>query len=160
MALKRLRRLITVVLAVGAVIALVASASAGRAWCRADPVFTIDGDVVDIQVASSLEMYGAATGPIQMVVTVQEGADAEMHLSDFGFGYGYDIQIIEDASMDAGDNPVVAVFAPASDSSLPVTVHGARVGDILSGLFGSSVDLLWVGDASGQANEWIKLEVR
>jgi hypothetical protein len=147
-------------LALVAVFAVVTSASAGRAWCRADPVLIVDGDVVDIQVSSSLEMFGSATGPIQMVVKVERGTRANVLLQDFGFGYGYNIKIETVRSLERGVLAQVEIFAPARDSSLPVTVHGTHIStNVLGFLFGQQ-RLLWFGNASGSANQWITLQVR
>lgn len=153
-------KLLTIALAVCAALMLVTSASAGRAWCRADPVLVINGDVVDIQVASSLAMYQSATGPIEMVITVPNGTNANVLLSDFGFGYGYDIKIIKVKSLKSKKALAeVLVRAPAADSSLPVTVHGTRVGTNLSRLLSGKLNILWLGQSSGSANEWIELVV-
>lgn len=157
---KRLTRVLSTVLALVAVFAVVTSASAGRAWCRADPVLIVNGDVVDIQVASSLQMFGSATGPIEMVVYVERGTRANVILEDFGFGYGYDTRIEEVRKLDRGVRARVEVRAPATDSALPVAVHGTRVGSNISWLFSGQLDLLWLDSAEGSANEWIVLNVR
>lgn len=154
-------KLLTSALAICAALLLVTSASAGRAWCRADPVVVINGDVVDIQVSSSLAMYQSATGPIEMVIKVPKGTKANVLLSDFGFGYGYDIKIEKVSSLKTKKaRAEVAVRAPASDSSLPVTVHGTRVGTNLSWLFSGKLNILWLGQSHGSANEWIELVVK
>lgn len=157
---KTLARSLSTIIALVAILAVVTSASAGRAWCRADPVLIINGDVVDIQVSSSLKMYSSATGPIDMVVYVERGTRANVILQDFGFGYGYDIRIETVRNLDRGVRARVEMNAPAEDSSLPVAVHGTRVGTGLSGLFGGRLDLLWLGTAEGSANEWVVLDVR
>jgi len=160
MRFKRKISLLSPLLALVAVLVLVTSASAGRAWCRADPVLMLDGDVVDIQVSSSLAMYRSAAGPIEMVVTVPNNVRANVLLQDFGFGRGYDVEIVRSDALDPGVRARVALRAPASDSTLPVTVHGSRVSLSLSGLFGRNFNVLWVDDAKGGANEWIVLDVR
>ena len=153
-------KLLTMALAICAALVLVTSGTAGRAWCRADPVLIINGDVVDIQASSSLEMYQSATGPIQMVVRVPKGTNANVLLNDFGFGYGYDIKIEKVKSLKSKKaRAEVALFAPATDSTLPVGVHGIRVGTNLSWLFKGKLDLLWIGQSHGSANEWIELVV-
>lgn len=72
-----------------ALLVLAVPASAGRAWCRADPIMTIDGELVDVYVSSDLQMFFSANGPIQMVVTVPEGVQANIILHDLGFLRGY-----------------------------------------------------------------------
>ncbi|MEZ4523877.1 MAG: hypothetical protein R3A46_19910 [Thermomicrobiales bacterium] len=120
----------------------------------------VDGDVVDIQVASSLEMFRSATGPIEMVVYVERGTRANVILEDFGFGYGYDTRVEHVRKLDRGVRARIEVRAPATDSSLPVTVHATRVGSNLSWLFSGQLDLLLLDSAKGNANEWIVLDIR
>jgi len=153
-------RMLTTAIALIAVFAVVTSASAGRAWCRADPVLLIDGEVVDIQVSSSLEMYDSATGPIQMVVKVERGTRANVVLEDFGFGHGYDIKIETVNRLKRGVLAEVQIYAPADDSSLPVGVHGLRVTTNVFGFLFGQQTLLWIDNAYGSANQWITLQVK
>ncbi len=153
-------RLMTTAIAFVAVLAVVTSASAGRAWCRADPVLIVNGDVIDIQVSSQLEMYSSATGPIEMVVRVERGTRANVVLQDFGFGRGYDVEVEYVRNMKRGVLAEVHLRAPADDSSLPVTVHGARVTTKLGGVLFGGNSLVWLDDGSGTANQWIVLEVK
>lgn len=141
-----------------AVVMVTAPASAGRAWCRADPILIVDDQVIDIQVASSLEMYGSATGPIKLVVTVPRDTNAFFVLNDLGFLRGYETEI-KHRRRDRG--PIkVEVLAPAQDSSLPVSVHATTVSlDLFGVLFGRE-RLLTLDSADGQANEWVTLKLR
>lgn len=128
-------------------------ASAGKTWCRTDPILIVDGQVVDIQVASDLSMLTSANGPIQMVVTVPADSNANVVLQDLGFGRGYEITINYSDALEDTVVAEVAIYAPADDGALPVTVYGTR----LSLLF--PLLNLWTGEASGSANEWITLEI-
>lgn len=154
------RRLFAVMAALIALLVVIAPTSAGRAWCRADPVLLINGDVVDIQVGSSPEMSGAATGPIEMVVSVPRGTRANVVLNDFGFGRGYSIKTEQVDGLPKGVRASVAVRAPASNGDLPVSVYGTRVSVDVAGLLKLRPNLLWAGQAQGSANGWVVLEVR
>ncbi len=155
-----LRRLASLSLACIAIIAIVTAGSAGKAWCRADPVLIIGKDVVDIQVASNLKMYQSATGPIELVVKVRPGTKARVVLNDFGFGHGYNIRIEEDPSVPAGLRARAVIYAPASDGSLPVSVVGTRATVNLVGLLKLRPNILWTGQANGNANQWVTLDIR
>ncbi|HEY7031338.1 MAG TPA: hypothetical protein VH482_08435 [Thermomicrobiales bacterium] len=131
------------------------AASAGRSWCRVDPVVMIDGQLADVFVASDLKMLLTSTGPIKMTISIPEGSQGWVVLTDLGFAKGYDIDFVETSSLQRHGRrtPVtVDVYAPAKDGSLPVTVTfaprtlGSSLGDIL---FGMSAD--------GHANEWVTL---
>lgn len=154
----RWRRVLAIFGALSAVVILTASVSAGRAWCRADPIVVINGSVVDIQVGSTLEMYKSATGPIEMVVTVPHGSHAFVLLEDFGFGKGYNTKVVK-GNVPNGARAVVAVYAPAANSSLPVSVHGLRVTVDLWGLLRLRPNILWAGSMQGSANSWITMPV-
>ena len=45
-------------------------ASAGRGWCRADPLFKIGNYVFDVVVSSDLAMLTSANGPVKLTVTM------------------------------------------------------------------------------------------
>jgi hypothetical protein len=145
-------------MAAGAVLAGagINAASAGRSWCRVDPVVMIDGQLADIFVSSSLKMLlGQATGPIKMHVYIPEGSSAWGVLMDLGFGRGYDIDFIEtsDLQREKYHTPVIVeVYAPAKDSSLPVSVTFAP-----RSLGSSLKDILFGTSADGYANEWVRL---
>jgi hypothetical protein len=131
------------------------SASAGRSWCRVDPVVIVDGQLADIFVGSNLKMLLSATGPIEMRISIPEGSNGGVVLTDLGFGRGYDIDFVETSALvrSGGRTPVIVeVHAPAKDSTLPVSVTfaprslGSSLGDILFGM-----------NADGTANDWITL---
>lgn len=132
------------------------AASAGRSWCRVDPVVMIDGQLADVFVSSDLKMLlGQATGPIKMKVSIPTGSNGWLVLADLGFGRGYDFSFVETSSLKRanGRTPVIIeVYAPAKDSSLPVTVTFAPR------TLGSSLqDILFGMSASGNANQWVRL---
>jgi len=125
-------------------------ASAGRAWCRTDPLFLIDGHVVDVLVAGPLLASLQVTGPTKVVVTVPEGVHALHLLSDLGFGRGYRVSIIRSSDMkvtNAGAEIQVDVYVPAR-RSIPIAVDIAK--DILGILSPTS--------AYGNSNQWITVK--
>ena len=133
----------------------VRAASAGRSWCRVDPVVSIDGQLADIFIASDVMMLLKATGPVKIKISIPQGSNGWVVLTDLGFGRGYDISFVQTADLvrSNGRTPVkVDVYAPAKDSSLPVVVTfaprslGSSLGDILFGM-----------SANGNANSWVTL---
>jgi hypothetical protein len=134
----------------------VSSASAGIAWCRSDPVVVIDGQLADIFVASDLAMQFKATGPLQLVIALPPSSTGSVVLSDTGFGlHGYDVRFVTDASLTRTNRHTqvrVAVYAPATDSTLPVQVTFAPR-DLTAGL----TAILFGTSANGFANNWVSL---
>lgn len=155
----RTSRLIALLGVFLATLMLAAPASAGG-WCRGDPLFTIGNDIVDVQVGSSLEMYQAASGPIEMVVTVRPGTTARVLLRDAGFGRGYDISFVESDALAAGTRALVAVRAPAGGASLPVSVHATRLTVDIAGLLSLRPNIAWIGSAQAASDQWVVLHVR
>lgn len=147
-------------LAAGAAGALIAgagieSASAGRAWCRFDPVVMIDGQLADIFVGSTLTMLLKSSGPIKMEITIPQESKGWVVLTDLGFGRGYDIDFIKSSELRKSRREtevIIDVYAPAKDSSLPVSVTFAP-----RSLGSSLTDILFGTSADGSANEWIRL---
>jgi hypothetical protein len=129
-------------------------AAAGRGWCRADPVIVVDGQAADVFISSDLKMLFSATGPIQMVVEIPNGSKGSLILNDFGYGYGYRISFVQASDLVRGGHTQVRIraYAPAHDSSLPVSIIFAprSLGlGLLPVLFGVSAD--------GAANSWVTL---
>ena len=139
----------------GAALALPAAfaargAGAQRAWCRADPLLRIAGQEAHVYVASYVEMRAAATGKIRLVVTIPDRVEAKLLdvLADFGEGYDVDFARSRDLRAASGRVPVrVAVYAPASDGTLPVLVDFVPVGS----------GPLAPASAAGTANAWLTL---
>jgi hypothetical protein len=133
-------------------------ASAGRGWCKADPVIMVDGQLADVFVGSSLDMLLKATGPIKVEILMPTGSKGAVVLTDLGFGHGYDIVFTQTSTLTrtATHTQVrVRVYAPATSSSLPVTVTFAPrtlSSSLTSILFGSSTD--------GVANSWVSLTTK
>ncbi len=156
---RRFSRRTYAAMAAGAVLAGagINAASAGRSWCRVDPLVKIDNQLADIFIGSQLKMLlGQATGPIKIRISIPEESKGLVLLTDIvGFGKGYDIDFIKTAELKRGEgrSPVIIdVYAPAKDSSLPVTVTFAP-----RTLDSSLKEILFGMSADGYANEWVRL---
>jgi hypothetical protein len=124
----------------------------GISWCQSDPVLKINGQVVDVRVSSVTEMKSLATGPIQLVVTVPTGTSTELLAADQGFGYGYRVSFVQSDRLlkkAVGAEVQLAVYAPASDGSLPVKV-GFRP-------LSANGEFTLAASAIGTANTWVSL---
>ena len=129
---------------------LVEPAAAARGWCRADPLLEIGGQFVHVYISSTTSMLSAATDKIVLQVTVPRGVRAKLEDILADFGEGYRVRFSESAMLtrNNGNIPVkIAVFAPATDSTLPVVIEFAPVGD----------GPLVAASAQGTANTWISL---
>jgi hypothetical protein len=117
-----MRRLLVAASIAGlALLVLALPAAAARTWCRTDPLFSVDGKLYRVEVASYPEISASATGPIRVVLSVPSGSDARVLEADNGFGDGYAVSIEYVAGLKARKIGV-AVFVPARDGGLPVRV--------------------------------------
>ena len=134
------------------------SANAARGWCRMDPVIMVDGQLADVFVGSSLDMLLKASGPIKMEILIPTGSRGSVVLTDLGFGYGYNIAFKQTSTLKrtATHTQVkVRVYAPATSSTLPVTVTFAPrslSSSLTSIVFGTSVN--------GLSNQWVSLTTK
>lgn len=146
-----MKRLVAgLLLVVLALVLSAAPASAGKGWCRTDPVFVIDNRLVSVLVAGQLTALLHVTGPTQVVLTVPEGVAAQHLLSDLGFLRGVIVSIQRSADLAATSDSVavhVAVFVPAR-ANIPIWV------DVGVGVIG----ILRPESVQGTANTWITLE--
>jgi hypothetical protein len=96
-------------------------------WCRADPVFKIEDQILHVDVASDPLIFASTTGPIKVKIKVPQGTRVGTIALDPGFGLGYDIDIIKVSTWDdpGPDDPTrvdVLVLVPNSGDRLPVQV--------------------------------------
>src|SRR5829696_3194893 len=116
------RRAIVVMLSVILVLLGSEPVAAGKKWCRADPLVAINGHIVDISVYSYVEMQSSAKGPVQIVVTLPTSIKGWVLAMDQGFGHGYTVRFATSSKLRVTKNAIqvqVAVYAPATDGSLP-----------------------------------------
>ena len=125
-------------------------AAAGRAWCRTDPLVSIDGELADIFVVGPITALLDVTGPNEIVVTVPEGVRTRLILNDLGFGRGNKVTFKESDRLQvirSGVEVQVDVRVPARDDDMPIRVEfGPRI-----------LGILWPAEAKGTANEWMTL---
>jgi hypothetical protein len=147
---ERLKKLTTgILLALLALTLTALPASAGRAWCRADPIFIVDGRLVDVMIAGPPLALLHVTGPTKVTVTVPDGVQATHVLSDLGFGRGYQVVIKSSNELQVtpeGTQIRVEVYVPAR-TSFPIRV------DAGVGLLG----VLTPASVEGMANSWVTL---
>ena len=142
---------VSLLLGVLALLLISAPASAGRAWCRSDPVVIINGSIADVFISSSLLAPLQVTGPTQVVITLPENASI-LAISDLGFLHGEVVTVKRSSALHVtaqGVEFMIDVYVPAKNTALPVTV------DFAPRILG----ILWPASASGTSNQWIHLAV-
>jgi hypothetical protein len=145
-----LRLLGGVALAAVPALRLTGEAAAGRSWCRADPVLRIGSQTAHVYITSSIAMLKSATDKIRLTVTLPRGVEGKLIDILADFDEGYDVRFTTSSALIAagGKIPVqLAVYCPARDGTLPVTVEFVTVG----------TGPLVSGSAAGTANTWISL---
>lgn len=147
------RFVVSPLIALFALLILITPVSAGRSWCRTDPVIQVDGDLADIFVSGPPEAPLLVTGPTEIVVTVPIGVDTRLIVADLGFGKGQVVSFQKSSELHrtpTGIEIEVAIFVPAVDSDMPVRVEFApRILGVLS-----------PDSAEGTANSWVILKTR
>jgi hypothetical protein len=126
-------------------------AYAGIGWCKSDPVVAIDGELAEIVVSAPVDAPLVVTGPTQVVVTLPDGVDGALLVTDLGFGQGYEVAFAHSKGLKVTDQGIqvwIAIYVPATDSAMPVQVEFAP----------GVVGLLAPASAMGTANAWIKLK--
>ncbi len=61
---------------------------AGRLWCKADPVVTLDGRIVSISLAIPLEYLLLVDGPTIIEITTPPEVERQVIVNDVGFLHG------------------------------------------------------------------------
>ena len=120
-------------------------------WCRSDPLFQVDDNLVDVTVASDIAMLIQASGPVRLVLTVPSTSSVTLLFADRGFGYGYDISYETSPSFgksSKGPRISAAVYAPATRDVLPVRVYYSTLTLDNKLLFRSTT-------VDGESNAWI-----
>jgi len=98
---------------------LAGEASAGRSWCRYDPVIRVAGRVANVYVSTYVDAVVEATGATIVYVAVPPGAGGEVLDADPGFGHGYDVRFVERSELKATSKGVdiqVGAYVPAADT--------------------------------------------
>lgn len=85
---------------------------AGRLWCKADPIVTLDNRIVSISLAIPLEYLLLVDGPTIIEITTPPSVDRRLIVNDIGFLHG-SIVIFKD-----GDGVV-------RDGQIPVEIRAS-----------------------------------
>ena len=102
---------------------------AGRLWCKADPVVSIDDRIVSISLAIPLEYLLLVDGPTIIEITVPESVDRLVVVNDVGFLRGSIITFKHGGVVQDGQIPVRieasvsindAALAPSEDVPLEI----------------------------------------
>src|SRR4051812_41295843 len=72
-------------------LAVTSKAEAGRAWCRLDPTFMVDGYRGNVYVSGLIDRKYDVTGPTDLIFTVPVGVTSQLVDADQGFGKGYNV---------------------------------------------------------------------
>lgn len=149
----RVIMLAAVIALLGSLVGGIGSASAGRAWCRTDPILIIDGRIADIFVLGPLTAPLKVTGPTKINIYVPQDAGLVLAIPDLGFLHGTDMQIIRTPTLQKtpdGKVPLkIEVYVPARDTNMPVAVEFAP----------HILGILKPVRVEATANEWITLNV-
>jgi hypothetical protein len=93
-----------------------------------------------------------------MVITIPAGSSGYVVFTDLGFLHGYDITFKHSRHLTKSKHHTqvkVSVYAPATTSSLPVTVTFAP-----RSLNSSVTDILFGASTTGSANQWVSLTTK
>ena len=75
---------------------LVQPAAAGRLWCKADPVVSLDQRLVSISVAIPAESLLAVNGPTSITIKAPPSVSRVLVVNDLGFmGYGTIVTFVD-----------------------------------------------------------------
>jgi hypothetical protein len=119
------RRLLTYALLALVLLVAAAPAQAGRKWCQRDPVFSVNGTLVNVFVSVYDDQQTRVTGPVAVTLSVPPGTVAELISVDEGFnGFGETVTIVTNPRLKVTSRGVqtqIQVGVP-SDISMPVLV--------------------------------------
>lgn len=115
----------------------------GTLWCKADPVVSLDGRLVDITVSIPLEFLPYVAGPTQIQIRTPAGVERVVVLNDLGFNlHGSEVTFVDGGvvkddlipvevrvtvpmQLDSGERaPMEVMVWP--DNKLPTTVVGTN----------------------------------
>jgi hypothetical protein len=128
-------------------LALAGKAEAGRAWCRLDPTFLIDGYMGNVYVSGLIDRNYDVTGPTELIFTVPPGVTSQLIDADQGFGMGYKVTHATSSKLRNRSDRIeiqVSVRVPAKTSDLPILVEFVPNGSVES-----------PDHQDGKTNQWI-----
>lgn len=127
-------------------------ASAGRGWCRSDPVLLIDGVLADLFSAVPLDCLLKVTGPTQIAVTAPQSVKLALAIPGLGFLRGEKVTFERSAKLEKTADGIelnIAVYVPARDNFDVEVDFAPRI-----------LGILKPEKADGRTNDWIKLKTR
>jgi len=123
----------------------------GIGWCRADPVFSLDGNVGHIYLAAAAEDWVQNTSRLDMVIVHPRRCTPNLIATDNGFGQGMLVNFAESAQLrkrrkgyeieiqtyvpTSGAMPVMVEFAPGDGSIVTASAVGVGNSWITFGAF-------------------------
>jgi hypothetical protein len=132
-------------------------ASAGRAWCRKDPEFLINGELLHVYVSGPAELDEVATGPTVVTLHIpQQAVDAQFIWADEGFrDLGYDVQIVKADRLIVDESGAIQFEVQThvpSDEGLEVMVEAVHEH--------KSGRMEWTDKRIGRTNRDVKLKAK
>jgi hypothetical protein len=119
------RRSVLIVMPIVLCALLIQPSAAGRLWCRADPVVSLDDRLVSISVAIPVEDLLRVTGPTSIQIKAPRDVDRRLIVNDLGFlGYGTVITFV-----DGGGSVKDATFPVEVRVSVPIDRTGLATRD-------------------------------
>ncbi|MDQ3044189.1 MAG: hypothetical protein M3R06_03420 [Chloroflexota bacterium] len=125
-------------------------ALAGIGWCRADPVFSLDGKVGHVFFAAALEDWEHNTSSIDVLILHPPECATNVIAIDSGFGQGMSVNFAESAELrklPAGYEIEVQTYVPAN--------RGRSVRVLVE--FGPGDGSVITASVVGRANTWITI---
>ncbi len=115
------RLVISTLIPILAILVLTLPARAGLIWCKSDPVVSLNGTLVDIQVDIPLDYVPLVNGPTRIEIQTPKSVVRELILSGPGFnGYGEEV-LFTDGGGIVQDNQIpttIKVRVPIDESGL------------------------------------------
>jgi hypothetical protein len=102
--------------------------SAGKGWCRSDPVVSLNGVNISFVIGIPIENQDDVVGPITMVFLAPRASDLALVSADPGFnGYGESVQLASNGSRINPDGSFavrVSVYVPLrGNQTVPLQVE-------------------------------------
>jgi hypothetical protein len=110
-------------------------------WCRSDPVVDIDGQQIYVYLSGPVDLLEAATGPNVVEIQVPPGVPVTLVSTDQGFGYGWDVRLVESVSLNGNDRGIsvrVRTYVPANIDLPVLTQVTDGSGTVLAEVIGTT----------------------
>jgi len=92
---------------------------AGRLWCKADPIVTLNDRVVSISLSIPIEYLLLVDGPTIIEITTPPGVDRQLIVNDVGFLHGSIVRFKDgEGTVDGRQIPVTITASVSINESL------------------------------------------